>query len=159
MLERLMTQGNLIPGESGPILAEHPTQPAIAAFQSGDDLVDAKAEWVEGKLRITSTWSGTRAQKGHLAMNVAFCNADGTGFHWITCSLLPPPTSHGGDRYRRTIVDELDCGSFGDRIHSVSLGIYDRYNKAMIPLATPGGEGKAKSVSIPLAGILEPSSR
>jgi hypothetical protein len=121
--------------------------------------VDAKAEWVEGKLRITSTWSGTRAQKGHLAMNVAFCNADGTEFHWITCSLLPPPKSSTGPRYQRTIVDELDCGSFGDRIHSVSLGIYDRYNKAMIPLATLGGEGKAKSVSIPLAGILEPSSR
>jgi hypothetical protein len=91
-------------------------------------------------------------------MNVAFCDADGTEFHWITCSLLPPPKSPTGPRYQRTIVDELDCGSFGGRIRSVSLGIYDRYNKAMIPLATPGGDGGAERVSIPLSGILEPST-
>ncbi|MEN9470022.1 MAG: hypothetical protein RL630_1755 [Verrucomicrobiota bacterium] len=158
LVPRLKALGILHPKETGPVPEQAPVATPLGSFQSGDELIDAQAEWVEGRLRITSTWSGARMEKGHLAMNVAFCDRGGTGFHWIACSLIPPPTSPGGDRFRRTIVDELDCGSFGNRIHSVSLGIYDRYNKAMIPLATPGGEGKAERVSIPLSGILEPSS-
>jgi hypothetical protein len=158
LVEKLAGEGMLNSWETGPVRETTPQGKPLAAFQSGDELIYAQAEWVEGKLRITSTWSGTRVQKGHLAMNVAFCDADGTEFHWITCSLLPPPKSPTGPRYQRTIVDELDCGSFGGRIRSVSLGIYDRYNKAMIPLATPGGDGGAERVSIPLSGILEPST-
>ncbi len=158
LLAVTLGQERLLPsGESGPAETV-PTPTPLAGFRSGDELLEAKAEWVEGKLRITSTWSGTRVEKGHLVMNVGFYDRDGTGFHWITCSLLPPPTSPGGDRYRRTIVDELDCGSFGDRIRSVSLGIYDRYNRGIIPLAMPVGDGKADRISISLSGIQEPST-
>jgi hypothetical protein len=158
LVANLAGEGMLNSRETGPVRETTAQGQPLATFQSGDELIDARAEWVEGKLRITSTWSGARVEKGHLVMNVAFCDRDGAEFHWITCSLLPPPTSPGGDRYRRTIVDELDCGSFGDRIRSVSLGIYDRYNRAMIPLAMPGKDGKADRVSVRLSGILDPST-
>ncbi len=137
MAARLIAEGLLNPQESGPVRLEDSHSAPIAQWESGDELLFAKAEWVDGKLRIITRWSGTRREKRHLAISVALADSSGTQFHWITATLLPPPSFDDGKPYQRTIVDELDCGGFRGKTMAAAVGIYDRSAKTMIPVRSP----------------------
>lgn len=128
----LEKSGLLHPAESGAILETTSGTIPLATFESGDELVSANADWVGDKLRVMATWSGSRDLKRHLQVNVALVDSQGIPIHWIPLSLVAAPTSEDGSRYRRTIVEELDCGPFRNKTASIALGIYDLSLKSMV---------------------------
>lgn len=135
LLAAKLGQQRLLPsGESGSVEAV-PNPTPLAGFRSGDELLEAKADWAEGKLRVTSTWSGARSRKDHLAMSYALLDSNGVAFHWIQGSLLPPPSGAGESRRERTVVDELDCAGFRDKPSYVAIGVYDRSARTTIDTA------------------------
>lgn len=151
LVARLAGMHALQPEESGPLPANSDEAP-LAIFTSGDDLLAAKAEWAAGKLRITTTWSGSRAQKEHLAMNFALLDAQGTPLHWIVGSLLPPPCGQDGKQYRRTIVDDLDCGKFSSKTTSAAIRVFDRSRKQSVATRAAGSSTAEQMISLPIGG-------
>lgn len=132
LCEHLARLGILHPNESGPVLEKVSAEEPLATFDSGDELLAARAEWVGQKLRVIATWSGSRDLKRHLQASLSLVDANNIPIHWIPLSILAPPTAGDGLRYRRTIVDELDCSHFRNKTAGVALGIYDLSRKSMV---------------------------
>jgi len=151
----LAKAGLLHPAETGAILETASGTAPIAKFESGDELVSADAEWVGEKLRIMATWSGSRDLKRHLQASLALVDSRGVSIHWIPLSLVAPPASGDGLRYRRTIVDDLDCGPFAKRTSKVALGIYDLSNKRMVRPSTSREPIIDDRIPLPIAGGFE----
>jgi len=147
----LIAKGLVHPDQSGPMPADVDSA-VLATWDSGDTLVSARAEWVDGKLRVTTTWSGTRTEKRHLKIKVDLIDSEGSHIQQITCSLLPPPSAADGKAYRRTFVEELNCGNFCGKTASVAIGIYDRRAKSNVPARTKDSPQATAWVALPISG-------
>jgi hypothetical protein len=153
----LQKQGLLHFQEVGPSLESIPGEASLASFESGDELVSAHAKWVGDKLQVAATWSGSRDLKRHLQASVALVDSRGVPIHWIPLSLVAPPTSADGLRYRRTIVDDLDCGPFAEKASGVTLGIYDLTNKCLVRPLTSSTPPIYDRIPVPFMGSSENS--
>jgi hypothetical protein len=151
LASRLIAEGLLHPEESGPVPLDFHTIP-LATWDSGDALVSAKAEWAGGKLRVTSTWSGARTDKRDMKMIFSLVDRAGSQIQWIAGILIPPPAPSDGKSYRRTFVDELDCGSFRAKTASIAIGVYDRSAESNVTARTKGFPQGTAWVPLPIGG-------
>ncbi|MBU3666498.1 MAG: hypothetical protein FGM15_11575 [Chthoniobacterales bacterium] len=143
-------QGLVHPQESGPVPVEAPQATPLARWTSGDELLSIQAEWVDEKLRVISTWTGTRKNKRDLEYTFALLDSSGVPLRWITGSLLPASVAQDGTRHQRTFVDDLDCGQFSQKTAQLSVEIYDRHAKSMIPRASSEPPERSQRIIVPI---------
>jgi len=150
LVARLQGEGLLDPRQTGPV--EPTSAPGVATFETGDVLVDGRAEWRPNELRIETTWAGTRTERGQVVMRIALLGQDGKPFLWLpAATLIPPPAASDDERYRRTIVNNLQRRGLRARTAGVAIALYSGDSESTVRANVNGGAQRTGLVPIPVA--------